>query len=195
MRDTLRAALEQAGQCNTAEARKPVAGRKPLDESPMFKMLVLQSLWNLGDDAVDYLVSDRLSFMRFPGLGLQDGVPDAKTVWLYREALATSGVIEELFADFGKHLKDKGYLAMGGQVADATIVATPANHNKETENAAIKADEVPAGWAENPPKRARTDRDARWTQKHGNSYYGYKNHVRIDSQEFDAVLNTANTSR
>ena len=77
----------------------------------MFKVLVLQSLYNLGDDAVEYQIRDRLSFMRFPGLGLEDGVPDGKTVWLYREALATPGAIEELFADFGKHLKDKFYLA------------------------------------------------------------------------------------
>jgi IS5 family transposase len=212
-RGRLRAALEQAGQRKTAEARKSAAGRKPLDEVLMFKVLVLQSLYNLADEAVEYQVRDRLSFMRFLGLGLHNAVPDAKTIWLYREALATAGAIEGLFADFDKHLKDKGYLAMGGQVIDATIVAVPVNHNKESENEAIKAGEVPCGWAESPAKLAQKDRDARWTKKHGKSYYGYKDHVcidrrykllrryavtdaaRHDSQEFDAVLDAANTSR
>jgi len=74
----------------------------------MFKVLVLQSLYNLADEAVEYQVRDRLSFMRFLGLGLEDPVPDAKTVWLYREALANAGVVESLFADFDKYLKDRG---------------------------------------------------------------------------------------
>jgi IS5 family transposase len=72
-----------------------------------------------------YQIRDRLSFMRFLGLGLEDPVPDAKTVWLYREQLAQAGVIEELFATFDGYLKDQGYLAMGGQIIDASIVAVP----------------------------------------------------------------------
>ena len=212
-RARLRAALEQAGQRKAAGARKSAAGRKPWDEVLMFKVLVLQSLYNLADEAVEYQVHDRLSFMRFLGLGMHNRVPDAKTIWLYREALAETGAIKALFEDFDRHLKDKGYLAMGGQIVDATIVPVPVNHNKESENEAIKAGEVPAGWAENPARLAQKDLDARWTKKHGKSYYGYKDHVcidrrhklircytvtdaaRHDSQEFEAVLDPANTAR
>lgn len=212
-RPRLRTALEAAGQRAAAATRKSRAGRKPMDEIVMFKALVLQALYNLSDDAAEYMVRDRLSFMRFLGLGLQDSVPDAKTIWLYREALARSGTVEALFADFGRHLKDKGYLAMGGQIVDATIVPVPVNHNKESENEAIKAGEVPAGWAESPARLRQKDRDARWTKKHGKSYYGYKDHVcidrrhklvrcysvtdaaRHDSREFEAVLDPANTAR
>jgi len=93
-RAQLRSGLEETGQRATPEARKSPAGRKPWDEVLMFKVLVLQSLYNLADDSVEYLIRDRLSFMRFLGLGLQDRVPDAKTVWLYREALAKTGLIE-----------------------------------------------------------------------------------------------------
>ena len=209
----LRSALEDTGQRATGEARKSAAGRKPWDEVLMFKVLVLQALYNLGDDNVEYLVRDRLSFMRFLGLGLQDRVPDAKTVWLYREALTQTGVIEALFNDFDRHLKQNGYLAMGGQIIDATIVPVPKNRNTREENEAIKAGEMPKGWENQPAKRRQKDRDARWTKKHGRSHYGYKNHLSIDrrhkfvrrytvsdaarhdSQEFDAVLDRANTSR
>ena len=74
--------------------RKSRAGRKPMDAVLMFKTLVLSALYNLSDDQIEYQVRDRLSFMRFLGLGLEDRVPDAKTVWLYREALAQAGMVE-----------------------------------------------------------------------------------------------------
>ena len=164
-RAPLRAALEQSGLRVTAETRKTKAGRKPWDEIVMFKVLILQSLYNLGDDQVEFLIRDRLSFMRFLGLGLEDNVPDAKTVWLYREALAKSGTARTLFEVFETQLKKQGYLAMGGQIVDATIVPVPKNRNTEEENAAIKAGETPKGWEDHPAKLRQKDLDARWTKK------------------------------
>ena len=93
----------------------------------IFKALVLQALYNLSDDQAEYQLRDRYSFGRFLGLGLKDAVPDAKTLWLYRETLAKAGVVEELFDLFDGFLKDKGYLAMGGQIIDATIVSAPSS--------------------------------------------------------------------
>jgi len=118
--------------------------------------------------------------MRFLGLGLEDRVPDAKTVWLYREALAQAGKVEALFRQFDRHLARQGYIARGGQILDASIVAAPKNRNTRDENAAIKSGEVPEGWADKPAKRRQKDVDARWTKKHGTSHYGYKNHVNVD---------------
>ena len=161
-------------------ARKSRAGRKPMDAVLMFKTLVLSALYNLSDDQIVYQVRDRLSFMRFLGLGLGDRVPDAKTVWLYREALAQAGKVEEVFALFDGHLARQGYIARGGQILDASIVPVPRNHNTRAENVAIKAGDVPEGWADKPAKRSQKDVDARWTKKHGKSHYGYKNHVNVD---------------
>ena len=76
---------------------------------------MLQALYNLSDDQAEYQLRDRLSFMRFLGLGLEDAVPDAKTLWLYREALAKAGAVEGLFDLFEGFLKDNGDLAMGGR--------------------------------------------------------------------------------
>ncbi len=115
--------------------------------------------------------------MRFLGLGLEGRVPDAKTVWLYREQLTQAGVIEALFETFDGYLKDQGYLAMGGQIIDASIVAVPKQRNSREENARIKAGETPAGWEDKPAKRRQKDVEARWTKKHGKSDYGYKNHA------------------
>ena len=162
------------------EARKSSAGRKPMDAVMMFKAIVLCSLYNLSDDQVEYQIRDRLSFMRFLGLGLEGKVPDAKTVWLYRDQLAEAGVIETLFADFGDYLKDHGYLAMGGQIIDASIVSVPTQHNSRDENTTIKVGDTPEDWASKPAKRSQKDVDARWTKKHGKSHYGYKNHINVD---------------
>ena len=79
------------------KARKNNAGRKPIDAIVMFKMLVLQQLYNISDEELEYQVNDRLSFMRFLGLGLAEPVPDATTVWLFRQQLKQQGLIEELF--------------------------------------------------------------------------------------------------
>ena len=160
--------------------RKSRAGRKPMDAVLMFKTLVLSALYNLSDDQIEYQVRDRLSFMRFLGLGLGDPVPDAKTVWLYREALGRAGMVEALFKQFDGHLARQGYIARGGQILDASIVPVPRNHNTRGENKAIKAGETPEDWADKPAKRSQKDTDARWTKKHGKSHYGYKNHVNVD---------------
>jgi transposase len=62
-------------------------GRPPFDPVMMFKILVLQALYLLSDDATEFQINDRLSFQRFLGLGLDGKVPDATTVWLFRERL------------------------------------------------------------------------------------------------------------
>ena len=196
----------------TPEDRKSNAGRKPFDAVLMFKVLVLQALYNLADEHVEYLIRDRLSFMRFLGLGLEGAVPDATTVWLFREALSKAGLVKPLFDRFNRHIDAKGYIARGGQIVDATIVSAPKQHNSREENEAIKAGKTPEGWKEKPAKNAQKDKDARWTKKNEQNFYGYKNHVGIDrkhklirryaetdasvhdSQKLDEVLDKSNTS-
>ena len=160
--------------------RKSKAGRKPWDAVVIFKAIVLCELYNLSDEQFEYQLRDRLSFMRFLGLGLEDRVPDATTVWLYREQLVQAEVVGELFDAFDAHLKAQGWLAMGGQMIDASIVPVPKQRNGRDENAAIKAGETPKGWDDKPARRRQKDTDARWTKKHGKSHYGYKNHVNVD---------------
>ena len=211
-RPRLRAAFTEHGPRISRDERKSAAGRKPWDEVIIFKALVIQALYNLSDEQAEYQVRDRLSFMRFLGLGIEDRVPDATTLWLYREALAKAGAVATLFADFNAYLQERGYLAMGGQIIDASIVAAPKQRNGRDDNEAIKAGAMPDGWEVHPAKLRQKDRDARWTKKHGRSYYGYKNHIGIDrrhklirryrvtdaarhdSQELDAVLDASNTS-
>jgi len=115
------------------KSRKNHAGRKPFDAVLMFKVLVLQSLYNLSDDQIEYQIRDRFSFLRFLGLSPESVVPDAKTVWLFRESLKDAGVIEKLFATFEGYLTDLGYQAQKGTVVDARIVEVPKQRNTRVE--------------------------------------------------------------
>ena len=195
------------------ESRKSKAGRKPIDALVLLRMLVLQSLYNLSDDQIEYQVRDRLSFTRFLGLGIEDGIPDGTTLWLFREKLAKAGLIDKLFERFGQHLEARGYIARGGQMVDATIVPVPRQRNSRDENEQVKAGTTPKDWKKRPSKNRQKDKDARWTKKHGRSFFGYKNHVNADarhklirdytvsdasehdSQKLDELVNRGNTSR
>ena len=132
------------------EAKKSKAGRKPLDAIVMFRMLVLQALYNLSDEQIEYQVWDRATFTRFVGLGSEDGIPDGTTLWLFREKLARAGLIATLFDRFDAYLNAKGYIARGGQMVDASIVPVPKQRNTREENEA--RGETPAEWERKPAK-------------------------------------------
>ena len=164
--------------------RKSNAGAKPIDGVLKFKILVLQQLHNLSDDRIEYQIRDRLSFMRFLGLQLEDRVPDAKTVWLFREQIKVQGLMEKLFARFHEQLAAQGYAAKAGQMIDATFVEIPRQRNTRDENAEIKAGVPPEAWqADNKAaknKLRQKDVDARWAKKNLENHYGYKNHINAD---------------
>ena len=196
-----------------ARKDRSAGGRPPFDDVLMFKVLVLQALYNLSDDQTEYQIRDRLSFMRFLGLDMDGTAPDAKTVWLFRERLAQAGAVEKLFARFDRYLEEKGLMASGGQIIDASIIPVPRQRNKRDENDAIKAGETPKTWTDDPAKLRQKDMDARWTVKNKENFYGYKNHVNADrthklirryhvtpanvhdTNAFDAVFDESNTAK
>lgn len=162
--------------------KKNKAGRPAYNAIFMFKILVLQSLYHLSDSQTEYQIRDRLSFMRFLGLGLNSNVPDEKTIWLFREQLTEAGKIKKLFLLFDEHLTKQGFHAQVGQIVDATIIPVPRQRNSREENKKIKEGEVPKEWEDNPSKLRQKDVDARWTKKRGETYYGYKDHISIDAK-------------
>lgn len=195
--------------------RKSNAGAPRRDEVLMFKGLVIQHLYGLSDEQLEYQVEDRRSFQRFLGLDNVHRAPDAKTFWAFREQLVRLGLMEALFEQFAGQLAGLGYRARKGQLVDATLVPAPVQRNTREENARIKEGKPPAGWEdkENRRKVAQKDTEARWTKKHGRSHYGYKNHVNVDnahklvrkydvtaanvhdSQVLDDLLDEKNTSK
>ncbi len=184
--EAFRGEIEQAREKAREHARKSAAGAKPIDAVLMFKTLVLQQLNNLSDERIEYQIRDRLSFMRFLDLNLEDRVPDAKTVWLLRERLKQDGVGEKLFKRFDAQLAAKGLIAKGGQMVDATFVEVPKSRNNREDNAKIKVGEIPEEWKKEDPAtvhmRSQKDTDARWTKKNNETHFGFKNHINADAE-------------
>lgn len=130
-------------------------------------MLVLQSLHGLSLEQTEYLVRDRLSWMRFCRLGPEDRVPDANTLWDFREALIAAGALDDLFERLDRAITAAGYLPRGGQIVDATLVATPRQRNTDGERAALKEGKSAAEiWPGKPAKARQKDIDVRWTVKY-----------------------------
>jgi len=162
--------------------RKSNAGRKPLDVILMFKILILQSLYNLSDAQMEFQITDRFSFMAFLELQLNDDIPDEKTIWLFRDELTKADLIKPLFDQFETILSTNGFTAKKGQIVDATIVSAPKQRNSRKENKQIKEGNPPEEWNEKPNKKRQKDVDARWTKKRNVNYFGYKNHVNVDAK-------------
>lgn len=162
--------------------KKNNAGAKPYDIVMMFKILILQRYYGLGDTQIEYQILDRLSFKKFLGLESGDKVPDEKTVWLFRENVTKIGLIEEVFELFTKFLENKGLIINEGKMIDASFTLTPRQRNKREENNKInegKGDEL---WDDEPNKKRHKDVDARWTKKNNETFYGYKNHTKADTK-------------
>lgn len=161
---------------------KGTGGARPYDYVMMFKILILQRYYNISDDKMEFAILDRLSFMRFLSLTLSDKVPDAKTIWLFREHLTKENAVEKLFDRFKEELHKKNLIANEGKIVDASFVEVPIQRNSREENKQIKQGEIPDEWKEKPNKLEQKDTDARWTKKNGKSYYGYKDHIKVDEK-------------
>jgi IS5 family transposase len=173
---------------NTLESRllntekKNNSGAKPFDVVMMFKIMILQRYYGLGDKQTEYQIIDRISFKKFLGLASGDKVPDEKTVWAFRENLTKSGAVELLFGQFIKFLEDKNLIFNEGKLIDASFTIAPRQRNTREENEKIKKGEGNDLWNDQPNKKRHKDVDARWTKKNGEKYYGYKNHAKVDSK-------------
>ena len=176
-------------------ADRSKGGRPPFDHVLMFKVLILQTQNNLSDERTEFYLRDRLTWIRFLGLGLGDPVPDANTIWTFREQRTKAGAIGRLFDRFDRQLRDAGYLAMAGQLVDASIVAAPKQRNTKAEKQLIKEGRIPEDWQTKPAKLRQKDRDARWTIKYTKAKpledgrkqvdlaipaFGYQNHLSAD---------------
>ena len=161
------------------EAPQPKGGRRPYPTEALLKIVVLQQLYgNLSDEQMEYALLDRASWQRFVGLAQARDLPDARTIWAFKEQMAQGGGARALFEIVGQQLAEAGLQARGGQIIDATIVTVPKAHLDEDEKASVKVGETPAHWS--AKQAAHIDSEARWTAKREVYYFGYKAHINTD---------------
>ena len=141
--------------------KKSNAGRPSYDYLMMFKVLLLQRMYNLSDAQMQFQILDRYTFKRFLGISDENAIPDEKAIWLYRESLTNAGVIEKLFEKFNTFLDYKGFKAKKGQLVDASFVEVPKQRNSREENEELKNGETPHEWKENPSKDKQKDKESK----------------------------------
>ena len=172
-------------------------GRPSFDPVSMFKVLIVQAQHNLSDAKMEFMIRDRLSWMRFFGFELGGAMPDENTIRHFRNRITETGTLKRVMKAFDWQLRKKGYIPMSGQIVDATLVPVPKQRNTEDEKAAIEEGKTAGDiWPGNPAKAAQKDTDARWTLKIGSKVryrpdgtplpqialpvFGYKSHICID---------------
>ncbi|NDY93966.1 IS5 family transposase [Ideonella livida] len=172
-------AVEVDAVCPRPDRSK--GGRPPYATAVMLRMVFPQGLYNLSDEQCKYQVLDRMSFQRFCRVEGSLNVPDARTLWNFRQRLAAGGLGgQAVFDAVSRTLQRLGYIPRGGQMVDATIVQAPIAQVTEEERQTLNAGQTPEGWSQK--RLAHTDFDARCTKKHGKSYYGYKLHANVDAR-------------
>ena len=120
-------------------------GRPPFDPVSMFKALILQAQHNLSDARMEFMIRDRLSWMRFLGFDLGAPTPDENTIRLFRDKLTASGTLKRVMKAFDWQLRKKGYIPMAGQIVDASLVPAPKQRNTDGEKEAVKAGQIRQG--------------------------------------------------
>lgn len=172
-------------------------GRPPFDPVSMFKALILQAQHNLSDAKMEFMIKDRLSWVRFLDFELGGTTLDENTIRHFRNRLIETGTLKQVMKAFDWQLQKKGYILMSGQIVDASLVPAPKQRNTEDEKAAVKAGKSATEiWPDEPNKAVQKDVDARWTLKIGGKVryrpdgtplpmiaiptFGYKSHISID---------------
>lgn len=135
------------------------AGRPPYPAEIMFKVILLQVMYNLSDERMQEVLADRLSFRRFCGFSVEDVTPDNATICRFRGLL--KDLDEDLLETFNHQLDLKGMRLRKGTLVDATIIKS--NSKSPT------GSEV-----------SQRDPEAGWTKKGGRFHHGYKAHVGMD---------------
>ncbi len=141
-------------------------GRPPYDPVLMLKMITLQSWYGISDQELEYQIADRLTFQKF--LGFPEYIPDHTTVWRFREELSEEGVMDKIWSEMKRQMEEKGIKFSKGVIQDATFVtANPGKTNSGMENRGRE-------------EKTTRNEDGSWAKKNDESYFGYKDHAKVD---------------
>jgi IS5 family transposase len=179
--ERLRGSLERAYKLGGA-------GREPVDPVMLFKLLLLERLYQLSDRDAVWMARDSLSFRQFLGLGAGDNVPDDTTVVVFRRRIREAGLLDDLFAEVTVQLEEQGIGVREGhiKIVDATLVEAAVRPPRKPKAA---GDDGAAPEEPKPP----LDPDADFTVKNNKPHYGYKLHLGQD-RETGLITNHVLTS-
>jgi transposase, IS5 family len=183
-------------------------GRPSIPPLLLFKVLLIQRWYGLGDPAAEDALNDSRAFARFVGLSLGQAAPNYSSISRFRTELTRRGLMEPLIQQLMAQIDAKGLVLREGTLMDATFVpsaARPPSAPRAKKTSAPKAGATPdatvdtAGGPHTPSpshdttqamtepedpftagKRSRVDPDARWAKKGRKAFFGYKLHIAAD---------------
>jgi IS5 family transposase len=163
--------------------RRGGRGRPSYNPVMMFKVLILQHLYGIADEEVEYQIVDRISFQRF--LGFPEQIPDHTTIWRFREYLSENSLHDVLWNELNRQIQEKGIQYSKGVIQDASfITANPGKTNS--------SDKIDRGRGQ-PTTR---NEDGTWATKNKKSYFGYKLHAKTEIKQgfiTELAVTTAST--
>lgn len=151
-------------------------GRPHTDELVIVRTLVLQQLYGLSDEELEFQMNDRLSFRNF--VGFPDKVPDYSTIWKIRERLQETGTYRKIWDKVQQQINSQGYTIKKGVIQDASFIEADLGRKRHYKEK--KAEKEGTTIEYTPKQLAHMDKDGTFSIKHGQVHYGYKDHVKLD---------------
>jgi len=174
-------------------------GNPPYSEILLFRILLLQTWFNLSDPKVEEAINDRISFMRFLNISVESETPDHSTISRFRNSLIANNLDKKLFLEINRQLTDKGFLVKNGAIVDATVILSSRRPRKQDELVIEDRKEEETQKIKTEAKIVTTysdDIEARWTKKYNRFLYGYKIHNSVNKEGYilGGVITGANVS-
>ena len=166
------------------KTQEGVGGRPPYTNLFVIKSMILKSLNGISNEQMEFFMNDRLTWKRFMDLSLEEKAPDQNSFQAWEDMIAKSGRSKELFEIFNKKLEEKGIIAKKGALVDSTFVDVPRQRISREERDSLKRKELPDRWLmpENANELPQRDAEAAWAKKGNEVHFGYKDHVKVDSE-------------
>lgn len=166
----------------------------------LFKIILLQTWYNLSDPAVEEQINDRISFIKFLKISLDSPTPDHSTISRFRSFLLEKKLYDKLFREVNRQLISNSLIVKNGAIVDATVVSSARRPRKVIKGEFAedrKEDELALATPEdNKIVTYSNDKDATWLKKRGKYIYGYKGHnvVNFDGYFLGGHVTPANIS-
>lgn len=174
-------------------------GQPPYSELLLFKILLLQTWFNLSDTKVEEAINDRISFIKFLNLSIESDTPDHSTISRFRNSLVKNNLDKKLFLEINRQLESKGILVKNGAIVDATIISSNRRPKKIDDLVTEDRKEENTEEITSETKIVTSysdDKEATWIKKYGKYLYGYKIHNSVNKEGYilGGVVTGANES-
>ena len=174
--------IEKLLRHGLGRTREVTSGAKAYPAIQMFKILLLQQWYGLSDQDTESGLFDRISFIRFAGLSLEESVPDHTTICRFRNLLMEKRLLQSLLDEINRQMEKQGKLVKKGVAVDASIISSAARPRKQVDIETVVRDREEESCQSQTKVSVSYshDRDAAWTKKGKGYYYGYKGHMSVD---------------